>query len=275
MQSRRAFTLIELLVVIAIIAILAAILFPVFAQARMAARKTNDLSQLKQLALAKTMYIGDFDDAFLAFPWAPAAVDLGPHWADRLQPYVKNRGIFSDPSNNQTLYFVGGYWRPGGRNQADSDPARLYRVTYTFNHLISQSDDFHLSPTIATMSGIPEASGTVLFGPSPNWFSFSTCRIVGNEAHLVWNVSLPPPGSWAWGYEFWGGIDGGGYAGGANFSYVDGHSRWVRLVRGEDPQFGAGTNGLFRAAFLGARTRPSVRTDGRCPPTYNSIDQGF
>ena len=37
---RRAFTLIELLVVIAIIAILAAILFPVFAQAKAAAKKT-------------------------------------------------------------------------------------------------------------------------------------------------------------------------------------------------------------------------------------------
>jgi len=38
--GRRAFTLIELLVVIAIIAILAAILFPVFAQAKEAAKKT-------------------------------------------------------------------------------------------------------------------------------------------------------------------------------------------------------------------------------------------
>ena len=39
MNHRRAFTLIELLVVIAIIAILAAILFPVFAQAKMAAKE--------------------------------------------------------------------------------------------------------------------------------------------------------------------------------------------------------------------------------------------
>ena len=39
-MKSRAFTLIELLVVIAIIAILAAILFPVFAQAKAAAKKT-------------------------------------------------------------------------------------------------------------------------------------------------------------------------------------------------------------------------------------------
>ncbi len=42
----RAFTLIELLVVIAIIAILAAILFPVFAQAKLAAKKTQSLSNV-------------------------------------------------------------------------------------------------------------------------------------------------------------------------------------------------------------------------------------
>ena len=61
---RKAFTLIELLVVIAIIAILAAILFPVFAQAKAAAKKTAALSNTKQLVLGMIMYIGDYDDVF-------------------------------------------------------------------------------------------------------------------------------------------------------------------------------------------------------------------
>lgn len=85
--KRRGFTLIELLVVIAIIAILAAILFPVFAQAREAARKTSCTSNLKQVGIAFGLYTQDFDECF---PWA--ASNLGgatTTWYDLVEPYVK------------------------------------------------------------------------------------------------------------------------------------------------------------------------------------------
>jgi len=92
-MQRKAFTLIELLVVIAIIAILAAILFPVFAQAKLAAKKTAALSSVKQLGLAVTMYIGDSDSEYpLAFQgtnWT--GNDL---WEQRVQPYTKSIGVF-------------------------------------------------------------------------------------------------------------------------------------------------------------------------------------
>jgi prepilin-type N-terminal cleavage/methylation domain-containing protein len=65
MKQHRGFTLIELLVVIAIIAILAAILFPVFAQAKVAAKKTADLSNLKQMGTASMIYASDNDDVFM------------------------------------------------------------------------------------------------------------------------------------------------------------------------------------------------------------------
>jgi prepilin-type N-terminal cleavage/methylation domain-containing protein len=61
---KKAFTLIELLVVIAIIAILAAILFPVFAQAKAAAKKTVSVSNQKQIGLGILMYTSDYDDTY-------------------------------------------------------------------------------------------------------------------------------------------------------------------------------------------------------------------
>lgn len=101
---KRAFTLIELLVVIAIIAILAAILFPVFAQAKSAAKKTASISNDKQTTLAQIMYQADYDDVFTpVVVWsnngAPAYV--GPDgyqpWTWLIVPYMKNGDIMQDP----------------------------------------------------------------------------------------------------------------------------------------------------------------------------------
>jgi prepilin-type processing-associated H-X9-DG protein/prepilin-type N-terminal cleavage/methylation domain-containing protein len=78
-SKTKAFTLIELLVIIAIIAILAAILFPVFSQAREAARKTQDMSNIKQLGLAFLMYVGDNDETAVPsgfIGWNPTGPDF-------------------------------------------------------------------------------------------------------------------------------------------------------------------------------------------------------
>jgi prepilin-type N-terminal cleavage/methylation domain-containing protein len=98
-RLRSGFTLIELLVVIAIIAILAAILFPVFAQAKLAAKKTATLSNMKQLGLGVGIYLTDFDDVYPeavqggCFGQASAVNTL---WGRALHPYLKNKGIFGD-----------------------------------------------------------------------------------------------------------------------------------------------------------------------------------
>lgn len=118
MKHRRGFTLIELLVVIAIIAILAAILFPVFAQAKQAAKKAASLSNQKQLGLGLLMYATDADDIFpYANPmrgadgvWEDSGGWWGPGWPFKTQPYLKNFGIFRSPGDeNQT---GGGWVRP-------------------------------------------------------------------------------------------------------------------------------------------------------------------
>lgn len=116
MRNRKAFTLIELLVVIAIIAILAAILFPVFAQARNAAKKTASISNLKQLGLGVEMYKGDNDQCYpqSAYSTTTTTIDASGNPVasgaatiysvyDAMQPYLKNIDILRSPGEPQAI----------------------------------------------------------------------------------------------------------------------------------------------------------------------------
>ena len=102
--QRRAFTLIELLVVIALIAILAAILFPVFAQAKMAAKRTSDISNVKNISLGINIYLPDNDDVM---PMSRIVMNGADWWTSRMLswkdatlPYIKNGG--QNYNNGQT-----------------------------------------------------------------------------------------------------------------------------------------------------------------------------
>jgi prepilin-type N-terminal cleavage/methylation domain-containing protein len=111
---KKGFTLIELLVVIAIIAILAAILFPVFAQAKLAAKATSSLSNVKQICLAEIIYQNDNDDNFvLGGDWSSADVDATVYgggyqyapWTVSVQPYQKNLPMDFSPLASPTVPF--------------------------------------------------------------------------------------------------------------------------------------------------------------------------
>ena len=103
-MKRKAFTLIELLVVIAIIAILAAILFPVFAQAKLAAKTTQGLSNIKQLGTSMLMYSSDFDD--WRTPRSASGNQYGQlEWKQLIIPYVKNQDIYRDPVNPASKFY--------------------------------------------------------------------------------------------------------------------------------------------------------------------------
>ncbi len=122
-SKQSGFTLIELLVVIAIIAILAAILFPVFAQAKMAAKSITCISNVKQIGLAFEMYIGDADDSFPVLN-QPAANLVG---------------------DTDSGYASGEWTLPGGR-QDIADYAKQYSVRAVMNPYI-KNDRIWICPS--------------------------------------------------------------------------------------------------------------------------------
>jgi prepilin-type N-terminal cleavage/methylation domain-containing protein len=103
---KKAFTLIELLVVIAIIAILAAILFPVFAQAKLSAKRAASLSEVKQIGTSYAIYMGDNDDHMVPWLWYNRGDGVFITWMEMLHPYGKNKDIYlhSAAPTDQTSY---------------------------------------------------------------------------------------------------------------------------------------------------------------------------
>jgi prepilin-type N-terminal cleavage/methylation domain-containing protein len=151
-QRRDAFTLIELLVVIAIIAILAAILFPVFAQAKAAAKKTSSLSNNKQLTLGAIMYGGDVDDTVPAMAtWgyqSGAFVYFGADggyepWSHEVYPYTKNGDIYVDPQVGR------GVPAPAGFNPL---AGLILAPQYGLNPYLAQSAQYPYSTAGSTLT---------------------------------------------------------------------------------------------------------------------------
>jgi prepilin-type N-terminal cleavage/methylation domain-containing protein/prepilin-type processing-associated H-X9-DG protein len=242
MKNRAAFTLIELLVVIAIIAILAAILFPVFAQAKLAAKKTADLSNLKQLGVATLLYLGDNDDNLFTHNdpcldasnnpvncsqymngsnVAPLAIGLvSPdgadtrsllkfYWIYKLQPYAKNYDVFKSPVLNNA--FTGNKQTPGIDFNAPGAAGYNYggENSYGYNGAYLGAG-FGLNT-----SAIPRVAGTIMFidasfyNVAPDVLNASGLT---NTAHLITPDGsteenyLTNGGAYTWETSYWANI---------------------------------------------------------------------
>lgn len=155
---RRAFTLIELLVVIAIVAILAAILFPLFAQAKFAAKKTVDMSNARQIGIANKLYLIDFDDTmpiFYAYNSEPAADKPGHKGTELLLlPYSKNRDLFRSPLDTGGPYLA---VDPGLVGGSYDTYAKAYGTSYRFGHCM-----FSTIAGESSQNNVPFASTSIV-----------------------------------------------------------------------------------------------------------------
>ena len=229
-MKRTAFTLIELLVVIAIIAILAAILFPVFAQAKLAAKKTADLSNLNQIGKAIMLYANDYDDRSMT-------VDHEVHydWFDSLYGYVKSRDVFRTPAyerkqvtdheGNLVLpesdYSMNGLFTHGESLTSGSDPASQIIIALRGREVADT--DYHPWPESAVSN--PSTS---------DW----------NDLNLYVGSHHPgdPVEDW-----FQARLDLRPFTGGSNFAFQDGHTKffkWEQSVKAPLP----GYHNIDRAA---------------------------
>ena len=212
-SRRTAFTLVELLVVIGIIALLIAILLPVLIKARKAARNTQDLSNIHQVAIAilnysiewKHMPPGDAPGNRYPLPWmsTPAWTQLTTKYriprvaygcnslhtsqdvADRLMSTV---GLYSTNYLNQNITVTG--WNYfGGRNENGTGSQRQYIVQGT-----TTRRPYHCPRSFSDKSATTKVLLTCLnydaATPKQNWES------VAPHIKSVDTWIIPPNGIW-------------------------------------------------------------------------------
>ncbi len=184
---KKAFTLIELLVVIAIIAILAAILFPVFAQAKVAAKKAASISNQKQIGLSVIMYSSDNDDVYPRNddcqagsslnpdlntnpfnPTGAGCTGAGPYyyrmnhyaWQKWVGPYVKNLQLFFHPIVDYKKFTN---WGVNGELMGSyALNLSLTGALNTYNASPTANGQFRNSWLGGTQTSIPEVASTML-----------------------------------------------------------------------------------------------------------------
>ena len=305
MKRQNGFTLIELLVVIAIIAILAAILFPVFAQAKAAAKKTNSLSNQKQIGLAAMMYAGDYDDILPETGWdGPCQRPTDLHdgtsasvgdafWSGVFsfplasQPYIKNLDILADPADpdkgvygkfgsfcfEAQLLAAGIRGAYEGMRNVPAAMEKVLPVSYAGNYYLARAYDVPRGTTTAKGRSLTEIvnPANVLYTAD-----VGSARLTNGGAFAGWYIA-PGYGNTGNGLGRW--ERGARHTGGRNWTFTDGHAKYYK-----DPDFrdANGTIPQRRMMWIyqqrGLYTFPETPDNNYCPqgvPCSNLVGRNW
>jgi type II secretory pathway pseudopilin PulG len=147
--------LVELIVVAAIIAILVALAFPALAKARTSVRRTQCISNLRQVGLGLSLYTDDFHK-YPAFGWpdtgtGPSTNARPTYWDAGVLAHVgSSRDVFRCPGTSDIANNVNSNWSFVGMGRVW--PNRSYG--YNSYGALSES---HLEAGMATTLGLSES----------------------------------------------------------------------------------------------------------------------
>lgn len=186
------------MVVVAIILLLSAMLFPAFEVALSRAESASCISNLRNLGIAARLYADDYDDRLV-----PAMLTDGASirvcWDITIQAYVNNQGLFLCPSDEYPRQLQG---------------VRCLPRSYGINLELAEVGGY--AGSSLRISNIKDPIGTVLF-----------CELNG-QRYCTHGVRYSHDGLSR--------VATIRHGSGSNYTFVDGHTKWLRPEATERPK---------------------------------------
>jgi hypothetical protein len=186
------------------------------------------------------MYAQDFDETFPAIVFAADAAGNDIYvWRNAVQPYVKNKGVFSCPSNPR-----GRPSGPGGPGATahngngegwHSEPDRIMPTSYAMNSCATSWLPHNVSwaKQRAGADATPPLQDAQISRPSET-IAIGELTEIWSDINVNWVFSgKGPGGSCAWAFMHFGAWPNGNPSAPANWIFWDGHvqsKKWAQTI---------------------------------------------